>query len=269
MNTCKLCNQEVDDGIHLSDGGLVHGECIESMERRSTNLQKRIVNLWRKCSELEMELARRQGLCFKLLSIFSKPQLDSSDIENAIVSLKNKSSEVSASLNVLRSRLSEVYDYYLSYPLDWEARRTAVAQIDGEKCSSCGDTPRNLHLHHRVPLSKGGSNKVSNLELLCEDCHSMEHGNRDFSGQFHHNETTFSKRLNNIRYAIEQNRRIEFLYKKPRESRYTIRTVAPIEIVNWAHEYDDGQTLCIRGYCELRKANRDFALKRMKRLRIL
>lgn len=265
---CRLCNRDVFDGIHLSDGGLIHYECVSSLETQSNNLQKERWRLHSELSRCERELVRRRGIGFKIVSFFSKPPVDSSEIEKVIPNFKNKISEISNSLQVLRSRLSDVYDFYLTYPADWEIRRTAVIQRDGASCTNCGNT-RHLHLHHRIHLSKGGSNKVSNLDLLCGDCHSTEHGNRDFSGDFSHNETAFSKRVSNIRHAINQKRKIEFLYRKPNQTSYKKRTISPIELNNMAHEVDDGQTLCILGYCELRKANRNFALKRMKNLKVL
>lgn len=47
------------------------------------------------------------------------------------------------------------------------------------------------------------------------------------------------------------------------------RTVIPDEIVNIDHQRDAGSTLCVTGFCELRNAERTFALKRMKGLNVL
>lgn len=105
--------------------------------------------------------------------------------------------------------------------------------------------------------------------MLCEKCHSKGHGGRDFSGEFNHSETAFSKRVANIRYAIEKGNPIKFGYKKPKEKSYKQRTVKPVELVNIDHIRDTGSTLCIRGYCELRKAERTFALKRMRGLKVI
>lgn len=45
----------------------------------------------------------------------------------------------------------------------------AVYSRDGGKCQHCG-SPDNLHFDHIVPHSKGGSNQVENIQLLCQDC---------------------------------------------------------------------------------------------------
>jgi len=47
--------------------------------------------------------------------------------------------------------------------------RVAVWRRDQGKCARCGSR-ENLEYDHIVPLSKGGSNTVRNIELLCEKC---------------------------------------------------------------------------------------------------
>ena len=268
MIECRLCNRSILDGIHLSDGGLIHPECQRSFETKSDYLQKEISSLYSKLNLHERELVRREKIWFKIISLFSKPLIKSSDIEKILTVIKNNILDTSDSLKLIRSQLFDVYDFYLTYPPDWETRKAIVIARDGEGCINCSNT-RNLHLHHRRHLSKGGTNEVCNLELLCSNCHSTEHRGRDFTGSFSHNETAFSKRVSDIRYAINQKKQIEFLYKKKNQTSYKKRRIAPIELNNVAHEFDNGQTLCIRGYCELRKEKRNFALKRMKNLKVL
>lgn len=68
-----------------------------------------------------------------------------------------------------------------TYPERWDALRKAVYKRDNYECQGCtakggpeGDAE--LHAHHIVPLSMGGSNMKSNLITLCEDCHGRVHG---------------------------------------------------------------------------------------------
>lgn len=42
------------------------------------------------------------------------------------------------------------------------------------ECKYCTSTD-NLHLHHIIPLSHGGKNVISNLELVCWPCHKKLH----------------------------------------------------------------------------------------------
>lgn len=67
------------------------------------------------------------------------------------------------------------------YPADWDRRRKKVYQRDGYQCQRCGASGggsgnAELHAHHKVPKSKGGSHRLSNLTTLCSDCHSQVHG---------------------------------------------------------------------------------------------
>lgn len=63
---------------------------------------------------------------------------------------------------------------YPNYPEDWPRIRQEVLSRDGHRCGNCGSN-HNLMVHHIVPLSKGGSNSLSNLRTLCEDCHKKLH----------------------------------------------------------------------------------------------
>lgn len=42
-------------------------------------------------------------------------------------------------------------------------------------CFNCEST-EDLHMHHIVPLALGGTNRITNMAMLCVDCHSKVHG---------------------------------------------------------------------------------------------
>ena len=46
-----------------------------------------------------------------------------------------------------------------------------LVERDGEKCCNCGAT-NNLAVDHIAPISRGGTNKMDNLRLLCKLCNS-------------------------------------------------------------------------------------------------
>lgn len=50
----------------------------------------------------------------------------------------------------------------------------AVNNYFENKCNYCGSTD-NLHIHHIIPLSKGGQNVLGNMELVCRNCHIQLH----------------------------------------------------------------------------------------------
>jgi len=61
------------------------------------------------------------------------------------------------------------------YPADWDSLRRAVYRRDGYQCANCGAKGVELHAHHIVPLSVGGTNSESNIVTLCRDCHKSLH----------------------------------------------------------------------------------------------
>ncbi len=56
-----------------------------------------------------------------------------------------------------------------------EEVRIAVWRRDEGKCAQCGNREK-LEYDHIVPVSKGGSNTVRNIELLCETCNRKKGG---------------------------------------------------------------------------------------------
>jgi len=68
------------------------------------------------------------------------------------------------------------------YPSDWDTRRKEVYERDNYTCQNCGARggphgDAELHAHHVVPKSKGGTHRKSNLKTVCKDCHNAIHGN--------------------------------------------------------------------------------------------
>ena len=67
------------------------------------------------------------------------------------------------------------WQYQKSNRLD-ENIRKAVILRDGCKCKECGKTNCKLEVHHIKPKRLGGSNTLSNLITLCENCHQKTEG---------------------------------------------------------------------------------------------
>ena len=66
------------------------------------------------------------------------------------------------------------------YPSDRNTRRKHVYQRDNHTCQNCGSSggPQGhaeLHAHHVVPKSRGGTHETSNLITLCKECHNTVH----------------------------------------------------------------------------------------------
>jgi hypothetical protein len=72
-----------------------------------------------------------------------------------------------------------------------------------------------------------------------------------------------------INSAIASGKKIEFVYKKRTALNSEIRTILPSGFKRVAHKRAHRSTFCVVGYCELRKAERTFALERMSNIRVL
>jgi len=61
-----------------------------------------------------------------------------------------------------------------------EARLLALIERDGYMCRHCG-VVSGLAIDHIIPLSKGGSDDLENLQFLCKSCNSSK-GDRNGNG---------------------------------------------------------------------------------------
>jgi DNA helicase-2/ATP-dependent DNA helicase PcrA len=61
------------------------------------------------------------------------------------------------------------------YPDNWNEIREKVLRRDNYRCCNEPSHNKKLHIHHIVPLSKGGTHNLNNLITLCEDCHKRIH----------------------------------------------------------------------------------------------
>lgn len=59
---------------------------------------------------------------------------------------------------------------------EWQERSREAKTRDGWKCILCGTDDDELHADHIIPLSKGGTNEMSNLQTLCVTCHETKTG---------------------------------------------------------------------------------------------
>ncbi|ODS35195.1 hypothetical protein BEH94_01935 [Candidatus Altiarchaeales archaeon WOR_SM1_SCG] len=75
----------------------------------------------------------------------------------------------------LNKRPADEPQPYNEYPKNWDEIRKYVYKRDNYTCQQCGATDVELHAHHIVPLSSGGSNEVDNLVTFCENCHASTH----------------------------------------------------------------------------------------------
>ena len=128
--------------------------------------------------------------------------------------------------------------------------------------------------------SSGGTNRLDNIALLCEECHKEAHGGRTFRYEDRDGTepTTIEKKIALLSRALAQRKDIRFRYKKP-DGTVTQRTVTPRQLRKLTIEelqallgkkakIEKEGKLCLFGYCHLRRANRTFAVHRMQRVEL-
>lgn len=69
------------------------------------------------------------------------------------------------------------------YGDNWAELSDKRKRMDNFTCKKCGwiagiKNRNKLHVHHIIPLSKGGKNVLSNLITVCQDCHEKIHNKK-------------------------------------------------------------------------------------------
>lgn len=79
--------------------------------------------------------------------------------------------------------------------------RHQVFQRDGYRCRECGASKdeTSLEIDHIVPVAKGGTNDIDNLQTLCRECNRMKHTDEWVGG-----ETDLKTAENELRNLEEQ-----------------------------------------------------------------
>ena len=66
------------------------------------------------------------------------------------------------------------YAEYLKTP-EWQAKRVSVIRFYCARCQIC-NSPMKFNVHHRT-YERIGEERLSDLVLLCRDCHKLFHDN--------------------------------------------------------------------------------------------
>ncbi len=160
---------------------------------------------------------------------------------------------------------------------NWDQARAVALDIAGWSCEKCGSFD-NLSVHHKMPLSQGGTNEISNLVVLCKTCHEKNHGFRfkhevgdpdSFIANKYYGVSSHyvNPKVRIILEAISKNKDVFMKYTKrdypSGETATTKRTVRPIEI------YKRNGRLYFRGFCKLRNAERVFRISRIRKIKAI
>lgn len=143
----------------------------------------------------------------------------------------------------------------------WDILRKKVIKRDNNRCTNCGRSS-NLTVDHKVPLSLGGSNIMSNLTTLCKDCHEHKDQRRIFDKAFdaqdnYGEDYRVTKKVEILSKAINSGTRVKIAYTDYK-GRKSERTISPKRLAK-----DKGRIYCI-SYCYLRQDGRTFRLSRIE-----
>lgn len=80
-----------------------------------------------------------------------------------------------AELTLRDQRILKIFNNWPGYPPFWQYLRDVVMGRDNHRCQVTGCPSRlSLHVHHKMPVSKGGEHIPANLVTLCDFHHALE-----------------------------------------------------------------------------------------------
>lgn len=259
---CRLCGRGGQDLNALCDGSAYHEACYQQRLGALQGFETEARQVRERLPAIEREIAAEHGAIRFIARLLLGSESREADLRTELEMAEARRAALPDKISVATIAMEQVWDYWLTYPPDWDRRRVAVLARDG-RCVRCRAESGLLHVHHRVPVSRGGNHRAENLEALCENCHSNVHGGRTFRyDEKDKRPGAFGVRLGLLRDAIAAGRLVHFQYLA-RDGERTTRTIGPTAFSTW------GRTLCVVGFCYLRNAERVFAVKRIRGLRVV
>jgi hypothetical protein len=261
-NICIICNKVCRNGQILSNGSVYHENCYVELGEKRNGLLEKIQEYRRSASRLMAEIDSAESFLGKMkYFLLRKDKFEIEIKRNRLEKYKEQFSILTNKLNEIDNIFTSIYDYWLTYPPDWDERAKKVRDRF-PFCHKCGSNYPRLQVHHDIPISKGGNHTIENLILLCEDCHRIKHGGKEFRYQNREKLGAFPKRLLLLKEAISNSKIVHFSYKNS-EGRHSVRSMGPEKFK------EVGMTLCVFGWCYLRNEIRAFAVKRMRGVKIV
>lgn len=270
---CMHCKLPVsEDDIYLLNGKAIHKTCMSLVKSEDIEFDERIDKLEEEIETITTKRAERARESKKIKNLFNgKLKSEISELGTKAYHLRSALKEFTDKkrdiISQRKSRLFHVYGFWPERPPDWH-KRSSLILSEQECCQECGAFETEKHVHHKIPISKGGNHTPHNLIVLCRECHESEHGGRnlskyrsDFNSKANH-ESAFQKRYSLLREAANDQVAVKFSYRKYSGER-SIRVFYPDSFEKV------GTSLCVRGYCTLREDERIFAIRRISRLKIV
>jgi len=160
-------------GIRFEDGYYYFVDSKGDISCETTKKVKAMPDLYQ-----ELEKLAKKGCAMLPITEFDekkkKEQLKEQMKEEERAKLKEKRLRQEIRKELIREEFSDLkIDNRSSIP---EEIRHEIWRRDQGQCVKCG-SKENLEFDHIIPISKGGSNTVRNIELLCENCNREKSDN--------------------------------------------------------------------------------------------
>jgi len=199
---CLICGDETgNEDEFLSNGSTYHQLCYEETLQETRSLEQQRTARREEISRISRRIRTERSLLARMGRFFSGDESKVPQLRAQILQLETEVQRLGSEKDQCSEFLKGLYDHWLTYPPDWNERRKQVLRY-AQACENCGSHRGPLHIHHEVPISKGGSHSLDNLCVLCERCHERQHGDRPFQYTDDAQAGPFEKRLRILREAI-------------------------------------------------------------------
>lgn len=261
---CLLCGKNGNNIEILLNGDSYHSNCYYTITSEIDRIYNIEAQLIYNGNAIKNKIQASTLYSNKLIQIFFTRSNFSThkllcELKSKFISNTCLLAEVKYELETRQNKLTRLYDNWFERPPDWENRSKAYL-ANKPRCELCGSVDF-LHVHHKIPISKGGNHVPENLQTLCEMCHSIKHGSRIFSYQTTESTSPFKKKKDILQLAINTNSIIKFKYVDM-NGEVSYRTVRPTGFVVPI------KNLCVVGFCYSDNDIRHFAIKRITKLTV-
>jgi hypothetical protein len=181
----------------LSNGKIIHNSCYEELKKDLTSKQKLYSDRSKYISELKERDDNKLQKQYYSAYLNRIPPVNKR-LLNDISTFEERNVRLQTQIDEIKERLLEIHSYWLGYPPDWEERRRLVIERAGNRCEKCKYDHGEKHVHHKIPVSKGGNHLLSNLIYYCLDCHKDSHGGRDVSADNDDIDSYYNEQKNQI-----------------------------------------------------------------------
>ena len=269
---CFICKKFCTENNLLQNGIRYHATCLKHLQSDKTPYDDDIEKLKGQIDFIYSNIhgvLKNRNFIEKLFNLIPKGfehfEKKINLLENEQLRLVDKKKELLAGR---KKKLTEVYDYWLTRPPDWNERSNNIRRqiANCVNCDAYKSYKTVLQVHHIVPISEGGDHTSSNLEVLCYECHNSRH-HHEINEHYTHNESphntnAYASLISKFEEARNSKKYLSFLYR-----RYGgIKDKHLIKVSEFISKSDG---MYVKGFCYLNNDNREFKVKNISKVDVV